>query len=304
MESITQPRPADEVFKSSIRAKDSGGKSNAAAKDTIKVYFEGIRKFSLLSSKEEKVLASRIARGDKEARRRMIESNLRLVVNIAKRYMNRGLPLQDLIEEGNIGLIRSVERFQGSRGCKFSTYATYWIRQSVERAVLNQAAVVRLPIHVSNDLSKMSRSKTELKRRHKREPTDAEVAEMMGVTGKYLKKLSIVSGKCCSIDAALNHDTSETLLDKIVDDSLPAPTDSVGDRERLELLGKLLGGLEENERWILERRFGLNCDPKTLETIGKSLGVTRERVRQIEVRALKKLRAMMIEEDIDSPELV
>ncbi len=268
--------------------------------DSLKAYFESIKKYPLLTAEEEKTLSERIARGDREARKRMIESNLRLVVNIAKRYMNRGLPLQDLIEEGNIGLIRSVERFKGSKGCKFSTYATYWIKQSVERAIMNQALAVRLPIHVTNDISKMNRVRKELKKLLKREPTPVEIASRMGVSGRYIKRLSNISHKVCSIDATLGGDTDETLLDKLEDTRFPEPIELMSAEIRSKEIEEWLSVLDENEQKIIRLRFGLDCEPETLEKIGKRFGVTRERIRQIEARALNKLRQIVNSKNIDS----
>jgi len=268
--------------------------------DLIKLYLKGIRQYPLLTPEEEKSLSLRIARGDKSAREKMIEANLRLVVSIAKRYFGRGLSLQDLIEEGNIGLIRAVDRFRGSKGCKFSTYATYWIRQSVERAIINQSMVVRLPIHVSHDMSRMVRVTGELWRKLKREPTVSELSAGMGVSGRYLKKLSMVSRKTFSIDATLGDNTGETLLDRLEDESLSDSLDIMSEGERKKYLDGWLAELDKNERNIILLRFGLAGEPQTLDKVGKKFGVTRERIRQIETRALGKLRKMSEAESITS----
>ncbi len=275
-------------------------KNENGSTDTIKLYFEKIRKCPLLSGKEEKRVALMVEQGDLQARATMIESNLRLVVNIAKRYMNRGLPLQDLIEEGNIGLIRSVERFKVAKGCKFSTYATYWIRQAVERAILNQAAVVRLPIHVSNDLSKMHRVSGEFQREFRRDPTEEEIAGRMGVRGRYIKKLQRINRKISSMDAPLAEGTDETLLDRLPDDNVIQPLEHMSSGHRKDRVRAWLSTLEDNERDILSLRYGLGGDPETLEKIGRRFGVTRERIRQIETRALRKLRQLGEDQDIDS----
>ncbi|OGQ64211.1 MAG: hypothetical protein A3I81_10550 [Deltaproteobacteria bacterium RIFCSPLOWO2_02_FULL_55_12] len=269
------------------------------ATDSVKVYFSGIRRFTLLTSDEEKTLARRIAKGDNEARRMMIEANLRLVVNIAKRYLNRGLPLQDLIEEGNIGLIKSVERFKATKGCKFSTYSTYWIKQAIERAIANQSSIVRLPIHVTADISKLTRANRELTRTLKREPSLTELSDMTGLSGKYVKKLNTISKKSYSLEASFPDDTDQSLLDRLEDDRFPAPMDIIDESRRSERITDWLGMLDENERTILKLRFGLDKDePQTLESIGKSFGVTRERVRQIEVKALDKLKKIIRQSDI------
>ena len=272
--------------------------------DLIKLYLKGIRQYPLLTPEEEKSLSLRIARGDKSAREKMIEANLRLVVSIAKRYFGRGLSLQDLIEEGNIGLIRAVDRFRGSKGCKFSTYATYWIRQSVERAIINQSMVVRLPIHVSHDMSRMVRVTGELWRKLKREPTVSELSAGMGVSGRYLKKLSMVSRKTFSIDATLGDNTGETLLDRLEDESLSDSLDIMSEGERKKYLDGWMAELDENERNIILLRFGLEGEPQTLEKVGKKFGVTRERIRQIETRALDKLKKIMAEKAITSSDYI
>lgn len=292
----------DEQPKTTVRKRgkreEKEGRDNPAS-DSVKVYFSGIKKFNLLTSDEEKTLARRIARGDKEARRMMIEANLRLVVNIAKRYLNRGLPLQDLIEEGNIGLIKSVERFKATKGCKFSTYATYWIKQAIERAIANQSSIVRLPIHVTADISRLTRATRELSRTLKREPSITELSEKTGLSGRYVKKLNTISKKSYSLEATFPDDTDQSLLDRLEDDRFPAPMDIIDESRRLERINCWLGMLDDNERTILRLRFGLEEDePQTLEAIGKTFGVTRERVRQIEVKALDKLKKIIKQSDI------
>jgi len=280
------------------------GGAPAAGANPIRLYFKGIRQYQLLTPEEERFLSRRVALGDKSAREKMIEANLRLVVSIAKRYFGRGLPLQDLIEEGNIGLIRAVDRFRGERGCKFSTYATYWIRQSVERAIINQSMVVRLPIHVSHDMSRMVKVTGELWRKLKREPTVSELSAGMGVSGRYLKKLSMVSRKTFSIDATLGDNTGETLLDRLEDESLSDSLDIMSAGERKKYLDGWMAELDENERNIILLRFGLEGEPQTLEKVGKKFGVTRERIRQIETRALDKLKKIMAEKAITSSDYI
>jgi RNA polymerase primary sigma factor len=281
--------------------KEERDKEAATASDSVKVYFSGIKKFALLTSDEEKTLARKIARGCMESRRKMIEANLRLVVNIAKRYLNRGLPLQDLIEEGNIGLIKSVERFKATKGCKFSTYATYWIKQAIERAIANQSSIVRLPIHVTADISKLTRATRELSRTLKREPSIMELTEKTGLSGRYVKKLNTISKKSYSLEASFPDDTDQSLLDRLEDDRFPSPMEIIDESRRTERITNWLGMLDDNERTILKLRFGLESDePQTLESIGKSFGVTRERVRQIEVKALDKLKKIIKQTDICS----
>lgn len=280
------------------RRDEKDGRENAAS-DSVKVYFSGIKKFALLTSDEEKYLARKIAKGDNDSRRKMIEANLRLVVNIAKRYLNRGLPLQDLIEEGNIGLIKSVERFKATKGCKFSTYATYWIKQAIERAIANQSSIVRLPIHVTADISRLTRASRELTRTLKREPSLGELSEKTGLSGRYVKKLNTISKKSYSLEASFPDDTDQSLLDRLEDDRFPAPMDIIDESRRQERINGWLGMLDDNERTIIRLRFGLDeDDPQTLESIGRSFGVTRERVRQIEVKALDKLKRIIKQSDI------
>ena len=283
------------------RGRKEDREKETTATDSVKVYFSGIKRFALLTSDEEKTLARKIAKGDTQARRKMIEANLRLVVNIAKRYLNRGLPLQDLIEEGNIGLIKSVERFKATKGCKFSTYATYWIKQAIERAIANQSSIVRLPIHVTADISKLTRANRELTRALKREPSLVELSEKTGLSGRYVKKLNTISKKSYSLEASFPDDTDQSLLDRLEDDRFPTPMEVIDDSRRVERINSWLGMLDENERTILKLRFGLEEDePQTLESIGKSFGVTRERVRQIEVKALDKLKKIIRQSDIVS----
>ena len=295
--------------RSSFKKKPSNPRRGSGAEegysvDSIKAYFNSIKKYPLLTPEEERELAVRVARGDVEARRRMIEANLRLVVNIAKRYIHRGIPLQDLIEEGNIGLIKSVERFKETKGCKFSTYATYWIRQAVERAIANQSSIVRLPIHVSTDLSRLMRAVRELSEEYGREPTVRELSERTGMSGRYVKKLSMIAKKVYSLEATVSEDSDQSLLDRIEDEKSLLPVDVIDAVRRSELVEEWLGMLDENERRILRLRFGLEGEPETLEKIGRRFGVTRERIRQIEVKALDKLKRILKERDITALDMI
>ncbi len=264
--------------------------------DAIKLYLKEIQKTKLLTAEEEKELARRIAKGEMAARDRMIESNLRLVVKIAKRYMNRGLPFLDLIEEGNMGLIKAVERFKLSKECRFSTYATWWIRQSIERALVNQSRTIRLPVHVSDDINKLIKIGRELQQKLNREPQVKEVAEAMGVEPAYVRRLMVLVKKTFSIEHPMGENSDYSLMDTIEDTSVIDPSGLVEDLEKFRRVEDWLATLSESEREILSLRFGLgDREPQTLDTIGRKFGVTRERIRQIEAKSLEKLRKIMEE---------
>ena len=259
--------------------------------DSINIYFREIKKYKLLNAQEEIALARKVSKGDMDARKQMIEANLRLVVNIAKKYMNRGLPFQDLIDEGNIGLIKAVERFKATMGCRFSTYATYWIRQTIERALANKGNMIRLPIHIVTDMSKMERAAREFRVRSNREPNSVELSEKTGLSGRYVKKLELISKRTLSLESAAHESTDQTLLESIEDERTPSPMDLIHEAVMADKVSNWLEMLDENERKVLTMRFGIgDYSPKTLEVIGRKFGVTRERVRQIEEKALGKLR--------------
>lgn len=284
---------------------EEGGRNEGFTADSINIYFNSIKKISLLKAEEERSIAKRVIKGDLAARRQMIEANLRLVVNIAKKYVNRGLALQDLIEEGNIGLIKSVERFKPSKGCKFSTYATYWIRQTIDRAIANQANTVRLPIHITTDLAKIAKAERELTSVLNREPDVREVADRTGLSGRYVKKLSSINKKSYSLEATLSDDTEQSLIDRIEDETYPAPMELIGEITRSEKVKEWLEVLEPNERTIIQLRFGIDGEgPMTLEEVGKRFGITRERVRQIEARALTKLKKIVEETELTFSDVV
>ncbi len=259
--------------------------------DAIKLYLRDIQKTKLLTADEERELAIRIGEGDKAARDRMIESNLRLVVKIAKRYINRGLPFLDLIEEGNLGLIKAVERFKISKECRFSTYATWWIRQSIERALVNQSRTIRLPVHVSDDINKMLRVSRELMQKLNREPAVKEIAAGMGADQAYVRRLMQLLKKTYSIERPMGENNDYFLLDTIEDTTAVSPSDLLENVDRYEHVLEWFNALSENEKSILTLRFGLDdTESQTLDTIGKQFGVTRERIRQIEAKTIEKLR--------------
>ncbi len=259
--------------------------------DAIKIYLRDIQRTPLLNADSEKELARKVERGDKGARNTMIESNLRLVVKIAKRYMNRGLPFLDLIEEGNLGLIKAVERFSLAKECRFSTYATWWIRQSIERSLVNQARTIRLPVHVSDDISRMLRIARGLTQELHREPAVEEIAVAMKAKVAYVRRLMTLLRRTCSIETPLGEGNDYLLIDTIEDNSMVSPSLQL---ENISCYGEIsthFDQLSETEQKILALRFGLDDnEPQTLDTIGQQFGVTRERIRQIEVKALEKLR--------------
>ena len=268
------------------------------AMDAIKLYLKDIQKTNLLTADEEKALARRIDDGDMAARDKMIESNLRLVVKIAKRYMNRGLPFLDLIEEGNLGLIKAVERFKISKECRFSTYATWWIRQSIERALVNQSRTIRLPVHVSDDINKLIKITRELVRDLNREPQVKEVADVMGVEPAYVRRLMVLLKKTYSIEHPMGENNDYSLIDTIEDSSVVNPLELAEWLNKFHIITDMLATLNDNEKEIIALRFGLDDrDPQTLDTIGRQFGVTRERIRQIEAKSLEKLRLLLAERD-------
>jgi RNA polymerase primary sigma factor len=261
--------------------------------DAIKIYLRDIQRTPLLTAESEKELAQKIEQGDKAARNRMIESNLRLVVKIAKRYINRGLPFLDLIEEGNLGLIKAVERFNLAKECRFSTYATWWIRQSIERSLVNQSRTIRLPVHVSDDISRMLRTVRGLSQELHREPGVDEIAAVMNIKPPYVRRLMTLLRRTCSMETPIGDGNDYFLIDTIEDTSMVSPALLLENVNRYELISRHFNGLSESEQKILTLRFGLNDnEPQTLDTIGHQFGVTRERIRQIETKVLEKLRKL------------
>ncbi len=264
--------------------------------DAIKIYLRDIQRTPLLTALSEKELAQKVEDGDEAARGKMIESNLRLVVKIAKRYMNRGLPFLDLIEEGNLGLIKSVERFSLAKECRFSTYATWWIRQSIERALINQSRTIRLPVHISDDIGRMIRVTRNLSHELNREPSLQEISDAMKVKIQHVRRLMTLLRNTCSIEAPIGDGNDFALIDTIEDSSVISPSERLENINQFELISRHFSKLTENEQKILTLRFGLDDqEPQTLETIGQQFGVTRERIRQVETKSLEKLKAFYIQ---------
>lgn len=269
--------------------------------DATQLYLNEIG-FSPLLSAEEEVYFSRLAlKGDEKGRKRMIESNLRLVVKISRRYINRGLPLLDLIEEGNLGLIRAVEKFDPERGFRFSTYATWWIRQTIERAIMNQTRTIRLPIHVVKELNTYLRAARELAQKLDHEPTAEEIADLLDKPVENVEKMLKLNERIVSLDVTVGLMSDKTLLDTVADDASNDPSVELQNENIQAKLNTWIEELPEKQREVLSRRFGLRgYETSTLEDVGKEIGLTRERVRQIQVEALRCLREIMEKHGLNS----
>ena len=280
------------------RARGMGGRKSAPA-DSLKYYLKDIRKAPLLTFAEEQELGKRTAAGDREARAKMIEANLRLVVAIAKKYVNRGLSFSDVIAEGNLGLIRAVEKFDYRKGFKFSTYASWWIRQFIERAFVNQLSTIRLPVHVAEVVNHYRRTTTFLTRELEREPTIEEIAKQMKISVEKARGISQVVRETVSLDTIIGEKDEDTLKDVLKDADAVSPDFRFENIRQRENVDRLLSKLTESERQVIEQRFGLNDgEPMTLDKIGRRCKITRERVRQIENKALNKLRSITREENL------
>jgi RNA polymerase sigma factor RpoS len=299
-----------EPYSEEIEEKEEAEKSNGSEEpseapaqkglDAIKYYLREIRKTPLLTFEQEQALAKRIEQGDQEARARMIEANLRLVVAIGKKYINRGLQFSDIIEEGNLGLIRAVEKFQYERGFKFSTYASWWIRQSIERAIVNQTRTIRLPVHIAEIVNSYMRAVRQLTQKLGRDPQMDELAKKMKVTVDKVRSISQVVRETYSLDMLIGDQEEDTLKDILQDNNALSPASVSDEIRRREHIDDWLQQLSVSERKVIELRFGLiDGEPKTLDSIGKEFGITRERVRQIETQALNKLRVITRRKKID-----
>ena len=278
---------------SADESRDEEPKSNRRSEglDTLKSYLREIRRSTLLTFKQEQQLGKRVMAGDEQARQEMIESNLRLVISIGKRYIHRGFPFSDIVEEGNLGLIKAVEKFNYKRGFRFSTYASWWIRQYIERAIINQGKLVRLPVHVVERLNRYLGKVEQLVQQLGREPAASEVAAKMKTTEEEVLDLKQVVRTTCSLDSPIG-DRADTFLRDVIEDPMCAsPADTAeGVIRRAEMM-TWVKELPEKEQTVIVSRFGLDgSEAKTLEEIGREMGLTRERVRQIEMAALSRLR--------------
>ena len=285
---------ADEEELSDADLEITADNVDAFADDSVRLYLREIGKIPLLSQEEEQELAKRIVEGDKKAKDKMIESNMRLVVSIAKRYSGRGLDLLDLIQEGNTGLLRAVEKFDPEKGFKFSTYATWWIRQAITRAIADQARTIRIPVHMVETINKVLRMTRKLTTELNREPTAKEIGKALGMEPEKVEYVMRIKQDIASLDASVGRDGDDedsVLGDFVEDEERISPEESAATQILKEQLAAIIATLSEREQKIIKMRFGIGGErPHTLEEVGAEFSVTRERIRQIEAKALSKLR--------------
>ena len=288
---------ADEDLDSALDFTDSDdfesslSSEGIAIDDPVKIYLKEIGRVPLLTAEEEIELATRMAQGDKYSRKRLSEANLRLVVSIAKRYVGRGMQFLDLIQEGNLGLIKAVEKFDYTKGYKFSTYATWWIRQAITRSIADQARTIRIPVHMVETITKVKKVSSQLLHENGHEPTPQEIADRLGITVDRVREILRISQDPVSLETPIGEEEDSHLGDFIPDEDAPAPAEAASRTLLKEQLSEILGTLTPREEKVLRLRFGLEDGrPRTLEEVGKEFDVTRERIRQIEAKALRKLR--------------
>jgi len=278
---------------------------DGAGLDVIKSYLHEISHTSLLTFEEEQILAEKIEKGDEKARQQMIEANLRLVVNIGKRYLNRGLPLADIIEEGNIGLMKAVEKFDYKKGFRFSTYASWWIRQSIERAIINQTKTIRLPVHVAEHINRFLSTSEMLIQELGREPSLKEIADRLNISTEDVEDLKKLIRRTYSLETPVGDKEANILMDIIADNTIMSPSQMAEGISMREEIDKWLIQLSDKQREVICLRFGLEGqEAMTLEEIGNRFGLTRERIRQIEVIALGKLRSIIAKKSIKRDEVL
>ena len=267
------------------------GDISSTTQDPVKMYLKDIGKVPLLSAEEEIELAKRMEAGDEMAKRKLAESNLRLVVSIAKRYVGRGMLFLDLIQEGNLGLLKAVEKFDYRKGYKFSTYATWWIRQAITRAIADQARTIRIPVHMVETINKVTRVSRDLLQKLGREPLPEEVGEVMGLPKERVQEIMKIAQEPVSLETPIGEEEDSHLGDFIQDESIPTPVEATNQTLLHEQLDEVVSTLTEREQRVIKLRFGWDDGrPRTLEEVGKEFNVTRERIRQIEAKALRKLR--------------
>ena len=269
--------------------------------DVTQLYLKEIGYYPLLSAEDESALATEVQAGDPEAKKRMIESNLRLVVKIARKYINRGLTFLDLIEEGNLGLIRAVEKFDPERGFRFSTYGTWWIRQNIERALMNQSRTIRLPVHVVKELNLYLRAARELSSKLNHEPTAEEIADLIDRPVEQVKAVLNRDDVVISADTPLTSESATSIIDTVSDENQRSPLQTNDEEDFRQSMNNWIEDLPEKQRDVIARRFGLlGHEPCTLEKVGREIGLTRERVRQIQVQGLQNLRKIMLENNLSA----
>lgn len=310
MEELTEDGPLEEVTEEASTPEEdsvaefkeivSRGRARPKQFDPTQLYLNEIGFTDLLTSQEEITLSKAAHKGDEKSRARMIESNLRLVVKIARRYIGRGLAFLDLIEEGNLGLMHAVEKFDPNRGFRFSTYATWWIRQTIERAIMNQSRTIRLPIHVVKELNTYLRAARQLTQTLDHEPTSEEIAELVDKPIIEIQRMLELNKDVTSIDVPLSQETDKPLVEVIADETNQDPAELLTDADLLGQIDHWMSELPDKQQEVLARRYGLRgFDRQTLEEVGKAIGLTRERVRQIQFEALRELREILKHHGID-----
>ena len=288
---VAEDDDIDDILDISDADDYDSSEDSSAIDDPVKLYLKDIGRIPLLTQEEEIEYAARAAKGDTKAKDKLIEGNLRLVVNNAKRYVGRGMQFLDLIQEGNLGLMRAVEKFDYTKGYKFSTYATCWIKQAITRAIADQARTIRIPVHMAENIAKIKKVSAQLLKENGREPTTAEIAQRLGKPEEKIREIMRIAQEPVSLETPVGEEEDSHLVDFIPDDDSPSPADSVAKKLDKEQLYQILGKLNEREAGVIRLRYGLDDGKEqTLEEVGKFFNITRERVRQIENKAIVNLK--------------